>query len=70
MRDFLVRVKNTEPARVAEFGRAVLAGLVTLGWVTVDDATINTATSGVALLLSWGLTSFVRNRVSPVSKGD
>ncbi len=64
------KVKSTEPARLAEFVRTVLVGLVGLGWVTVDDATVNTTVSVVGLLGSCALTKFVRNRVTPVAKGD
>lgn len=70
MRDFLVRVRDTEPARLAEFGRTTVAGLAALGWFTVDDAAVNTTASFVALAVSWGLTRFVRNRVTPVAKGE
>jgi hypothetical protein len=67
---FWGKAKATEPARLAEFARTVLVGLVGLGWITVDDTTINTATSVVGLLVSWALTRFVRNRVAPVAKGE
>ncbi len=57
---------KTEPAALAEFVRLVLAGLVTLGWVALDNELINAIGTIVAALGSVALTVFTRSRVSPV----
>lgn len=57
---------QTEPAMVAEAVRAVLVMLVTLGWITIDSETVNAIVSVVGVLLSIGLTIFVRSRVTPM----
>lgn len=67
MRAFLDRLKATEPARLAEFVRTVLAALVAVGWLTINDGLINTIASLAALGFSALLTRFVRNRVTPVA---
>ncbi len=61
------KIRSTEPAAFAEFVRAVLAALVGVGWVTIDDTTINTVVSVVGLLASFVLTHFVRKNVMPVT---
>lgn len=60
--------RKTEPAAAAEAVRAVLVALVALGWATIPDATINTITSTVGVLVSIGLTWWTRNRVTPAPK--
>jgi len=62
--------KDTEPARLAEIVRGVLVGLVGLGWVALDNATVNSIATLVAVAGSWALTKFVRDRVTPLAKGD
>ena len=75
MRAFLARLRAvaaevaaTEPARLAEVARTLLGAAVALGWVTLDDARINTVTTAGAFAVSWLLTRLVRRRVVPTSK--
>lgn len=70
LKELLIRLKELEPARLAEGVRAVLIGLVGLGWLTIDDALINSIATGATLVISGILTVFVRNRVTPVAKLD
>jgi hypothetical protein len=68
LRVVAAEVAATEPARLAEVGRTVLGLAVALGWLTLDNAAVNsTATTG-ALVVSWLLTRLVRKKVVPVTK--
>lgn len=67
MTTFLARLKATEPAKLAEFARAILAALVAVGWVTLDEQAIAAVVSVVALVGSWALTAFTRRRVTPLA---
>ncbi len=58
-----------EPAMYAEVARLVIAALVALGWVTVDDNTANTIVTLVGGILSVVLTVVVRSHVTPVRTG-
>jgi hypothetical protein len=53
----------------AEVARLVIAALVALGWVTVDDNTANTIVTLVGGILSVVLTVVVRSHVTPVRTG-
>lgn len=64
------RIRATEPARLAEAVRVALVAAVTLGWLTLDDARINSIVSAVALVGSLLLTRQVRGTVTPVAKLD
>lgn len=57
-----------EPAAVAEAARMVLAALVAVGWLALDDVAINTVVTAVSAVLSVMLTVFVRKNVTPVNK--
>jgi len=59
---------DTEPVAVTELARAVIVMVVSLGWITLDNTTINVVASVVGLILSWLLALFTRNRVTPVTK--
>jgi hypothetical protein len=62
------RVRALEPARLAEAVRMALAATVTLGWLTIDDARVNTIVSAVAVVASLFATNRVRASVTPVAK--
>lgn len=64
------RLRTEEPARLAERVRLLLVAAVTLGWITVDEAWINSVVSAVAVVGSLLLTRQVRASVAPVSKLD
>ncbi len=61
--------QTPEPAALAELVRAILVVLVGLGWATVDNNTVNVISSAAGLIVSWGLTWYVRSRVTPLPKG-
>lgn len=54
-----------EPAAYAELARLVIAALVALGWITVNNDTANTIATTVGTLLSIVLTIAVRQHVTP-----
>lgn len=56
-----------EPVAIAAAAQAVLAALVTVGWLQLDDATIASVATGIAAILSVVLTLIARSRVTPVS---
>lgn len=58
----------TEPVAVAELVRVVLAALVTLGWVTLDEPAVMTVSTAVAGLVSLALSWWARRRVTPTAK--
>lgn len=66
MTDPALPPRPAEPAALAELVRAVVVVLVGLGWVTLDSETVNVVASVAGLALSWGLTWYVRSRVTPV----
>lgn len=55
-----------EPAAYAEAVRLVIAALVGLGWVTVDDNIVNAVVTAVGAIMSAVLTMAVRANVTPV----
>lgn len=57
---------SREPAAYAEAVRLVIVALVSIGWVTIDQVTVNTIVSVVGGLLSLILTLIVRAHVTPV----
>ncbi|MEC3974726.1 hypothetical protein [Amycolatopsis sp. H20-H5] len=59
-------IGTSEPVAIAEAVRVVLAGIVTAGWLTIPDATINTIVSGLALALSILGSVLARRKVAPV----
>lgn len=56
-----------EPVAVAAVVQAILAALVTFGWVQLDDARISAIGTVVALVVATSLTVYARGRVTPVS---
>lgn len=64
------RTPTHEPAAYAEVVRLVLAALVGLGWLTVDDPTANGIATAVGAVLSVVLTFVVRQHVTPVQPGS
>lgn len=70
MRELIERVRILEPVKFAEAVRSLLISLVGLGWLTIDDALINSIATGVTLVVSGVLTMFVRSKVTPVAKPD
>lgn len=56
-----------EPVAIAAAVQAVLAAIVTIGWVQLDDATIATIGTVIAGAISVALTIYTRSKVSPVS---
>ena len=61
---------SREPAAYAEAVRLVLAALVGVGWVTVDNNTVNSIVTAVGAILSIVLTAVVRANVTPVPDVD
>lgn len=68
MTGFLQRLRVMEPAAVAEAVRAVIVALVTLGWVTLDNAAIATLASAIGFVVSLALSLLVRQKVVPEAK--
>lgn len=56
-----------EPVAIAAAAQAVLAALVTLGWVTWDDTTIATIGTAVGIVGAAIITLVARSKVTPVS---
>ena len=56
-----------EPVAIAAAVQAVLAAIVTIGWVQLDDATIATIATVIAGAVSVVLTIYTRSKVTPVS---
>lgn len=65
MTTLLTRLAALEPARLAEGARWALAALIGLGWLTLDDATVNSIATVAGVLLSAVLTEATRKRVTP-----
>lgn len=61
---------SREPAAYAEAVRLVIAALVGLGWIALDDDTVNAIVTVVGGLLSIALTAIVRANVTPVPSPD
>ena len=61
-------VTQTEPVNVVQLVHLVLAALVTLGWVNIDSALIDTIGTVVAGLISVGAQYWARSKVVPVAK--
>lgn len=60
---WITSLRDTEPARWAELARVLLMITVGLGWVTVDEETINWIVTGVGMIASALLTRWVRSSV-------
>lgn len=45
----------------------MLAAIVTIGWLQLDDATIATLATVIAGAVSVGITIYTRSKVTPVS---
>lgn len=56
-----------EPVAIAAAVQAVLAALVTLGWVQLDDARISAIGTVVALVAAVYVTVTARSAVTPIS---
>lgn len=59
--------RRPEPVAIAAAVQAVLAAGVTIGWVTLDDATVNTICTVIAGAASLMCTAIARSKVTPVS---
>lgn len=57
-----------EPVAIAAAVQAVLAAIVTIGWVQLDDSTIATIATVIAGAVSVAITILTRSKVTPVSK--
>lgn len=66
----LDKIRATEPAKWAELVRSILLALVGVGWLTLDEPTVNTVSTVVAGVVSVVLTKFVRKSVTPTAKLD
>jgi hypothetical protein len=55
-----------EPAAYAEAVRLVIAALVGVGWITLDDSLIQSIVTAVGALASIVLTVVVRSKVTPL----
>lgn len=58
---------SREPAAYAEAVRLVIAALVGVGWITLDDALVNAVVTAVGALMSIVLTVVVRANVTPAA---
>jgi hypothetical protein len=56
-----------EPVAIAATVQAVLAALVTLGWVQLDDAQLASIGTVVAVVAGTAITLAARRRVTPIS---
>lgn len=56
-----------EPVAIAAAAQAVLAALVTLGWLTLDNTTIQTIATAFGMIAAAVITLIARSRVTPVS---
>lgn len=61
-------VTQTQPVGLAEVVRMIVLALVSAGWITVDDATVNTIVSVIGVAISIGLTWWTGRKVTPVAK--
>ncbi len=59
---------KTQPVSLAEAVRVVVVLLVGAGWLTLDDAAVNTVVSVVGVLVSVGLTWWTGRKVTPLAK--
>lgn len=66
----LDKIKATEPAKWAELVRSILLALVGVGWLALDEPTVNSVSTVVAGVVSVVLTKFVRKSVTPTAKLD
>lgn len=57
---------SREPAVYAEAARLVMAALVALGWITLNNTTMEAIVTAVGATLSVVLTAAVRSHVTPV----
>lgn len=57
---------SREPAAYAEVVRLVIAALVAIGWIGLDDNATNAIVTAVGAVLSVVLTVVVRQHVTPV----
>lgn len=59
---------KTQPVGLAEVVRMVVVALVGAGWLTLDDAAVNTVVSVVGVVVSIGLTWWTGRKVTPLAK--
>lgn len=59
---------RTQPVTLAEVVRLVVVALVGAGWLTLDDAAVNTVVSVVGVVASIALTWWTGRKVTPVAK--
>ncbi len=59
---------NAEPASVSEIARLIVAVLVTIGVLEVDDLTLNSITLALGGLISIGLTWWTRRKSTPIAQ--
>lgn len=57
---------SREPAAYAEVARLVIAALVAVGWITIDNTAVDTVLTAAGAILSIFLTATVRANVTPV----
>lgn len=56
-----------EPVAIAAAAQAVLAALVTFGWVALDDTTISAIATAIGVIGATVITLIARSKVTPVS---
>ena len=56
-----------EPIAIAAAIQGVLAALVAVGWITVDDTTVNAIGTVVAAIAAGVITVTARSKVTPLS---
>lgn len=57
-----------EPASITEIVRLIVAALVAVGVIEVDDTTVSALILAIGGLISIGLTFWTRRKVSPLAK--
>ncbi len=61
---------SREPAAYAEVVRLIIAALVGLGWITLDEPTVNAIVTVAGAVVSIVLTIIVRANVTPLPSPD
>lgn len=61
-------VTKTQPVGLAELVRMVVVLLVGVGWLTLDDAAVNTVVSVAGMIASIALTWWTDHKVTPTAR--
>jgi len=64
--DESAHTRRPEPVAIAAAAQAVLAALVAIGWVTLDNTTIQTLATAVGVIAATIITLIARSKVKPL----